>query len=100
MSFSTLPTVGHGLRSKEAPGAPPQGAEQVDADGSAVQRSYGLHIRSVRDDKREADFVASTNALDSWDEIVEQVWRLERFLANPVVLFAHQSCELPIGEPQ
>jgi len=63
-----------------------------------VQLSHGLHLRSVRKESREATFVASTNAIDSYGEIVEQNWRLERYLANPVVLFAHQSRELPIGQ--
>jgi HK97 family phage prohead protease len=62
-----------------------------------VARSHGLHVREVREAKREADFVASTDAIDAYDEIVEQVWRLDRFHSNPVVLYAHQSRELPIG---
>ncbi|NOU33328.1 MAG: hypothetical protein HOO96_35980 [Polyangiaceae bacterium] len=41
--------------------------------------------------------MASTAAVDSYGEIVEQVWKLERYMANPVVLFGHQSRELPIG---
>ena len=63
-----------------------------------VQLSHGLHLRSVRKESREATFVASTAAVDSYGEIVEQTWRLERYLSNPVVLFAHQSRELPIGQ--
>lgn len=64
---------------------------------STVAKSHGLHLRAVRSATREADFVASTAAIDSYDEIVEQSWRLDRFRSNPVVLFAHQSRELPIG---
>lgn len=62
-------------------------------------REQGLLLRDggIREAEREADFVASTDALDSWDEIVEQVWDLKRYLANPIVLYAHQSRELPIG---
>jgi HK97 family phage prohead protease len=62
-----------------------------------VTRSHGLHLREVRKEAREASFIASTDAIDSYDEIVEQVWQLERFLSNPVILYAHQSRELPIG---
>lgn len=54
-------------------------------------------IKSRNDATREATFVASTAAVDSYGEIVEQVWKLERYMANPVVLFGHQSRELPIG---
>ena len=63
-----------------------------------VVRSHGLHVREVRAETREAEFVASTDAIDSYDEIVEQTWKLDRYNGNPVVLFAHQSRELPIGQ--
>jgi HK97 family phage prohead protease len=62
-----------------------------------VTRSHGLHVRGVRSERREADFVASTEAIDAYEEIVEQTWDLARFNSNPVVLYAHQSRELPIG---
>lgn len=63
-----------------------------------IQRSDGLLLREIREDKREADFVASTEALDSHGTIIEQNWELDRFRANPVILYAHQSRELPIGQ--
>lgn len=63
-----------------------------------VTRSHGMHVRALRPHTREVDFVASTDAIDSFDEVVEQSWRLDRYLSNPVVLFAHQSRELPIGK--
>lgn len=59
--------------------------------------SLGLTIRAIRRDVREADFVASTDAIDSYGERVAQNWRLERFKSNPVALFAHNSWALPIG---
>lgn len=63
-----------------------------------VYRQDGLHIRGLREESREADFVASTDTIDSWDEIVEQKWRLDRYLKNPVALYAHNSRDLPIGQ--
>lgn len=51
-------------------------------------------------DRRAIDVVASTNAIDSYDEIVEQNWKLDRFRANPVVLYSHESHELPIGRAE
>jgi HK97 family phage prohead protease len=63
-----------------------------------VQRSFGLHVRAVRAELREADFVCSTDTVDSYDEVVEQKWDLRRYLSNPVVLFAHDSRCLPIGK--
>lgn len=55
-------------------------------------------MRALREEKREADFVASTAGVDRYDEIVEQNWRLDAFLKNPVILYAHNSRELPIGQ--
>ncbi len=46
---------------------------------------------------RSVDVIASTSAIDSYRERVEQVWDLARYLANPVVLFSHDVSELPIG---
>lgn len=60
--------------------------------------SKGLTLRSLDEEKRSVDFVASTDAIDSYGDIVEQVWRLDRFLDNPVILFGHNSRELPIGK--
>lgn len=71
------------------------GAKGAQQDGLLVR---SLHLRAVREDAREADFVCSTDALDAYDEIVEQVWDLERYLSNPVVLWAHESHDLPIGQ--
>lgn len=46
---------------------------------------------------RSRTFVASTDTIDADGDIVEQDFVLDRFKANPVVLFAHKSRELPIG---
>jgi HK97 family phage prohead protease len=55
-------------------------------------------IRSLDAQTRCADFVASTDAIDSYGEIVEQDWVLDDYLKNPIVLYAHQSRDLPIGQ--
>lgn len=68
-------------------------------DPPAEMQGRELYVRAVRDETREADFICSTDALDRYGERVEQSsWRIERFLANPVVLFGHNSKELPIGQ--
>jgi len=56
-----------------------------------------LILREIREDKREVDFVCSTETIDSYDSVLRQNWRLDRYKTNPVVLFAHESRELPIG---
>ena len=54
-------------------------------------------ISSFDKDARTVEFIASTSAPDSDGDIVEQVWRLDRFKSNPVILFGHNSRALPIG---
>ncbi len=57
-----------------------------------------FEIRAMADESRSVDVIASTAAMDSYGEIVEQDWILERFLANPIVLYAHNRWDaLPIG---
>ena len=43
-------------------------------------------------------FIASTAKVDSYSDIVEQGWRLDRYNANPVILLQHSSWSLPIGK--
>jgi HK97 family phage prohead protease len=75
----------------------------ADAGGApAVSRPDGMRLReaqlrAVYPDAREAEFVASTEAVNSHGEIDRQNWRLERFQKNPTILFAHDIHSLPIG---
>lgn len=67
------------------------------ADQPAVIARAAI-IRSINETTRTVDFVASTDAIDSYGESVcQDNWQLERYLSNPVALFAHMSRELPIG---
>lgn len=54
-------------------------------------------LAGIRVEAREVDFVASTADIDSHGDIVEQDFLLERYLKNPIILFAHNSRALPIG---
>src|SRR5687768_10251178 len=54
-----------------------------------VRRSFGITVRSINDDERSVDVIASTDAIDAYGEIVEQDWDLKRYRANPVVLYNH-----------
>jgi HK97 family phage prohead protease len=74
--------------------APPPGSR----DDGIVERDAGMRIRGIDEATRTVSFLASSEALDSYDEVVEQTWDFSRFDLNPVVLFAHNSRELPIGQ--
>ena len=54
-----------------------------------VRRTFGVEVRSVDMKERSVRVIASTSAIDSYGDIVEQSWRLDRYLANPVVLWNH-----------
>ena len=77
------------------------GARQTTSPATTIKSDLAvgeLFLKGMDDDEeRTASFVASTKAMDADGDVVEQVWRLERYRSNPVVLFAHDSRSLPIG---
>jgi HK97 family phage prohead protease len=56
-----------------------------------------VQLREVRSDSREADFIFSTSGVKRDGIELEQDWRLDDYLRNPVVLFAHNRESFPIG---
>ena len=91
-------------REKDAAGSGGRGADvhrdgQPDADDTLdlCVREFAVRAMSEAPGERWIDVIASTDAIDSYDEIVEQTWDLSRFNANPVILWAHQSRELTLG---
>ncbi len=58
---------------------------------------YSFEVRALKDEMRSVDVVASTGAVDSYNEIVSQDWDLRRYKANPIVLYGHNAYDLPIG---
>jgi HK97 family phage prohead protease len=92
-----------------APGVPGPAAGAVpdaarpEGRSLADPRTLALHVRqgkgSIREKDRIAVFIASTDAVDSYGEVVDQEgWDFSRFEKNPVILFAHDSRSLPIGK--
>lgn len=73
--------------------------DTTQAEASDELVTLGITLRSIDEAARTVDFIASTDAVDTYDEIVDQgTWELDVYRANPVVLFAHKSRELPIGK--
>jgi HK97 family phage prohead protease len=58
-----------------------------------------MRLRGLNESSRSVECLASSEAIDSYGEIVcQKSWKLDRFLGNPIVLFGHNSRELPIGK--
>lgn len=66
-----------------------------------VCRALGVKISrsalSLDKKERTVDVICSTDTIDAYGDSVEQVWDLKRYNANPILLYAHNSRELPIG---
>lgn len=56
-----------------------------------IRRSCSFERKSVDEATRTMSVVASTDALDAYDDIVEQDWDLGRYKKNPVVLYGHNA---------
>jgi len=69
------------------PGSSERGSEH---DG-IIRRDFAIEVKagSLNEEQRSIRMIASTNAVDSYGDIVEQYWDLERFNKNPAVLYNH-----------
>src|SRR5580704_4210724 len=55
--------------------------------------------RTVSAESRSMEFVASTDTVDRYGDVIEQDgWNLENFQKNPVFLWGHDSSAPPIGK--
>lgn len=81
-----------------APGVPgwtsqdPNGLRRRETEIDAQSKIANLDIEN-----REITFIASTPSVDSHGEVVLQDWIFDRFKKNPVILWAHNQREPPIG---
>lgn len=57
-----------------------------------------MGVSSLDVESRSFEVLASTETQDSHGDIVKQDWKLDRYNANPVVFFGHESWDLPIGK--
>lgn len=54
---------------------------------------------SIDEAKYQATFIISDESVDRQGEIIKQDgWKLDNYLQNPVVLFGHDSYDLPVGK--
>jgi HK97 family phage prohead protease len=54
-------------------------------------------VRTIDEEGRSLEAVASTEAVDAYGTILRANWDLARFSANPVLLYAHNANGLPVG---
>lgn len=69
---------------------------QTDVFTRDIFGSQAMRASSLDEQSRTCEFVASTEIIDAHGTVVKQDWRLDRFSANPVVLFNHDA-RCPIG---
>jgi uncharacterized protein len=67
--------------------------------GVATRREFLPKIRSIDEKARTIEFVASTEAVDRYGDIIRTSgWKYQNYLKNPVFLWAHRSGDPPIGK--
>lgn len=67
--------------------------------GEALSRAATITRDKTSTATRSIRFVASDESVDRYGDIIRAAgWRLENFRKNPVLLFGHQSRNLPIGK--
>lgn len=54
-----------------------------------VRREIDVEFRSINEDERSFEVVASSETLDSHGDVLKQFWNLDRYQKNPVVLWNH-----------
>lgn len=62
-----------------------------------MKRTAKIKTVATKTERGSYRFIGSTAAVDRMGEVVEQNWDLKNFLANPVVLYAHNQFDLPVG---
>ena len=66
--------------------------------GVAITRAVIIE-KATSDGSRRVRFVASDETVDRYGDIIRASgWQLENFRKNPVLLFGHQSGQLPVGK--
>jgi hypothetical protein len=65
-----------------------------------LRREIDVELRSINEDERSFEVVASTEALDSHGDVLRQFWDLSRYEKNGVVLWNHNITSYFGGEAE
>lgn len=82
-----------GMNKQRASTTAPAGAEMAHC-------ALNLEVKKLDLEARTVEVVMSTTAIDRHGERVELDWDLRSYKANPVVLWAHDSRDLPLGRAE
>lgn len=66
-------------------------AKPTERESAIVYKMFELKAAEGDGAERSFDVIASTETVDSYGDIVKANWRLERYAANPIVLFGHNT---------
>lgn len=72
-------------------------AQAPERSGAALYSRAAVVRDTLSVESRSVDVVASSEALDAHGTILKANWDLARYKSNPVVLYAHDQSEIPIG---
>ena len=75
------------------------GKKEDASRGDLRHKSFVPELRAVDETKRQITFVASTESVDRYGDIIRVAgWDLKNYKKNPVFLFGHRSMDPPIGK--
>ncbi len=64
-----------------------------------INKAYGFEVKSVDQENHIVHGIFSTPAVDRHGEVVMQEgWKLQDYLANPVVLWSHDNYQFPLAQ--
>lgn len=67
--------------------------------GELERKSFRSQIKGIDTERRRIDFVISTESVDRYGDVIRvKGWDLKPYKSNPVVLFGHNSRDLPVGQ--
>jgi hypothetical protein len=65
----------------------------------AIRKIISTHIKEVKGKERVLEFIGSTEVPDRDNEVIKSsAWQVESYTKNPVVQWAHNYGEPPIGK--
>src|SRR6056297_1405171 len=74
-------------------------AKEGNTENIAIKKQFSIEVKEVDEDNRTIEFVASTPGRDrDMDTIEAEGWDLTNYEKNPVMLWAHDYSQPPIGK--